>query len=585
MEMKWSSRPGRRATGIPTTKHPILRWIITGGIAVISITVVFTLWWYGAFLPHWVSWEEREFSYEGCEVFLKNRTIRVVKTDRKEAGDRHQFVKRDQSELIWKTPADWQVQDVLVMDIDRDEQEELVLLVWKHGSYGRHLPIWEEKNDIRLEQHIFIYRLQENTKYGDEQDIRAQNETAEEIARKKEAAEKSRECNNGMEEMRPVWMSSSLGTNIRSIARGKKAGLILNPHCEDSYCGKTTDRTGAADTTDTIDTTDTGSGTLWVWKDFGLKYAGESKEQQAQVVCAGDNLIHLSLLAAEQKKLRDGEVAAGNLYDSFYDSVRDKIQNADLAAVNQETIFVADHKRVSDYPRFGTPTEVGDAMERAGFNLITLANNHALDQGVYGIDTTTAFWEEKGISYVGAQSTKNYSEEAQAAVRFMEINGIRFAFVAYTYGTNGIPEPEGYPYLVEKLGDEDRMHRQLSYARSRADVVMVFVHWGTEYDTEVDDQQKYYRDFFYREGVDAVIGTHPHVVQKWEIIECDGTSYAADAVGWKKDSEQHRMLVYYSLGNLISAQTNGECKTGGLAEFTVVKKADGSICFEKGKLE
>lgn len=556
MAMKWNNRPGRRATGTPGTDKAVrhTKWIIAGGIAVVvSITAVFTLWWYGAFLPRWITWEEREFSYEGREVILKNRTLRVVKTDMEDAGDRHRFTKRDQSEHIWKTPADWQVQDVLVMDIDRDQSEELVLLVWKHGSYGRHLPIWEKKNDIRLEQHIFIYRLQKNTKYEDEEDIRAQDETA--------AEGKSGEQNTNTDVMKPVWMSSSLGKNIRSIARGKKESLILNPYCE------------------------TGISTLWVWKDFGLKYAGESKEQQAQVVCAGDNLIHLSLLAAEQKKLRDGEVSAGNLYDSFYDSVRDKLQNADLAAVNQETIFVADHKRVSDYPRFGTPTEVGDAMVRAGFNLITLANNHALDQGVYGIDTTTAFWEEKGISYVGAQSTKSYSEEAQTAVQFMEINGIRFAFAAYTYGTNGMPEPEGYPHLVEKLGDEDRMHRQLSYARSRADVVMVFVHWGTEYDTEIDDRQEYYRDFFYREGVDAVIGTHPHVVQKWEIVEKNGTAYAADAVGWKKDSEQHKMLVYYSLGNLISAQTNEECKTGGLAEFTVVKKADGSICFEKEKLQ
>ncbi len=556
MAMKWNNRPGRRATGTPGTDKAVrhTKWIIAGGIAVVvSITAVFTLWWYGAFLPRWITWEEREFSYEGCEVILKNRTLRVAKTDMEDTGDRHRFTKRDQSEHIWKTPADWQVQDVLVMDIDRDQSEELVLLVWKHGSYGRHLPIWEEKNDIRLEQHIFIYRLQKNTKYEDEEDIRAQDETA--------AEGKSGEQNTNTDVMKPVWMSSSLGKNIRSIARGKKESLILNPYCE------------------------TGISTLWVWKDFGLKYAGESKEQQAQVVCAGDNLIHLSLLAAEQKKLRDGEVSAGNLYDSFYDSVRDKLQNADLAAVNQETIFVADHKRVSDYPRFGTPTEVGDAMVRAGFNLITLANNHALDQGVYGIDTTTAFWEEKGISFVGAQSTKSYSEEAQTAVQFMEINGIRFAFAAYTYGTNGMSEPEGYPHLVEKLGDEDRMHRQLSYARSRADVVMVFVHWGTEYDTEIDDRQEYYRDFFYREGVDAVIGTHPHVVQKWEIVENNGTAYAADAVGWKKDSEQHKMLVYYSLGNLISAQTNEECKTGGLAEFTVVKKADGSICFEKEKLQ
>ena len=81
------------------------------------------------------------------------------------------------------------------MDIDRDQQEELVLLIWKHGSYGRHLPVWEKKNDIRLEQHIFIYRLQER--------------------------------NISTDVMRPVWMSSSLGKEIESIARGRKNSLIL----------------------------------------------------------------------------------------------------------------------------------------------------------------------------------------------------------------------------------------------------------------------------------------------------------------------------------------------------------------------
>ena len=181
MTIKWNSRPGRRATGTPGTDKAVrhTKWIIAGGIAVVvSITAVFTLWWYGAFLPHWITWNEKEFFYEGCEVILKNRTLRVVKTDMEDAGDRHRFMKRDQSEHIWKTPADWQVQDVLVMDIDRDQQEELVLLIWKHGSYGRHLPVWEKKNDIRLEQHIFIYRLQEYPEQNNEY-VKAQDEEAD----------------------------------------------------------------------------------------------------------------------------------------------------------------------------------------------------------------------------------------------------------------------------------------------------------------------------------------------------------------------------------------------------------------------
>lgn len=361
MTIKWNSRPGRRATGTPGTDKAVrhTKWIIAGGIAVVvSITAVFTLWWYGAFLPHWITWNEKEFFYEGCEVILKNRTLRVVKTDMEDAGDRHRFMKRDQSEHIWKTPADWQVQDVLVMDIDRDQQEELVLLIWKHGSYGRHLPVWEKKNDIRLEQHIFIYRLQEYPEQNNEY-VKAQDEEADKIIEKEAEEGKDRERNISTDVMRPVWMSSSLGKEIGSIARGRKNSLILTRYrLKDLKTGRDLQNNGAgAGPEPDIYTgkdriAEDGTSTCWIWKDFGLKYAGESKEQQAQVVCAGDNLIHLSLLAAEQKKQRAGEVTAENLYDSFYDSVRDKLQNADLAAVNQETIFVTDPKRVSGYPRF-----------------------------------------------------------------------------------------------------------------------------------------------------------------------------------------------------------------------------------------
>ena len=185
---------------------------------VVSITAVFTLWWYGAFLPRWISWEEKEFFYEGGEVILKNRTLRVVKTDMGEAGDRHRFMKRDQSEHIWKTPADWQVQDVLVMDIDRDQQEELVLLVWKHGSYGRHLPVWEKKNDIRLEQHIFIYRLQEYPEQNNEY-VKVQDEEADKIIEKEAAEGKDRERNISTDVMRPVgiYKITRLGLSLTFI--------------------------------------------------------------------------------------------------------------------------------------------------------------------------------------------------------------------------------------------------------------------------------------------------------------------------------------------------------------------------------
>ena len=116
--------------------------------------------------------------------------------------------------------------------------------------------------------------------------------------------------------------------------------------------------------------------------------------------------------------------------------------------------------------------------------------------------------------------------------------------------------------MVELLADKERMDIQLETARAQADAVVVFVHWGTEYDTEPDEQQKEYSRYFLKKGVDVVVGTHSHVVQPYEV--------------WK-DDKGHEMLVYYSLGNLVSAQEPEECKTGGLAKFTLVKTPDGQI--------
>ena len=116
--------------------------------------------------------------------------------------------------------------------------------------------------------------------------------------------------------------------------------------------------------------------------------------------------------------------------------------------------------------------------------------------------------------------------------------------------------------MVELLEDRERMDIQLETARTKADAVVVFVHWGTEYDIEPDEQQEEYTRYFLEKGVDVVVGTHPHVVQPYELIQ---------------DDNGHEMLVYYSLGNLVSAQEPEECQTGGLARFTLVKSADGSL--------
>ena len=201
-------------------------------------------------------------------------------------------------------------------------------------------------------------------------------------------------------------------------------------------------------------------------------------------------------------------------------------------------------------------------MVGAGFDVIDTANNHILDKGIEGIRNTLEVFE-KYEDVVTVGTSLEEQEEYWGSIRFVEKNGIKIAFLAYTYGTNGMPAPKGLPFAVEQLNDEKRIELQLNYARARADAVIVLVHWGEEYSDVVSDEQKRLTELFYSNDVDVVIGSHPHVLQPKEIY---------------KD----KMLVYYSLGNFISGQTRKQqieagTETGALASLTIRKDAAGKV--------
>ena len=137
----------------------------------------------------------------------------------------------------------------------------------------------------------------------------------------------------------------------------------------------------------------------------------------------------------------------------------------------------------------------------------------------------------------------------------------------YTYGTNGIRIPEKSPNAVHLLEDEERIRADISKAKAESDFVVVFVHWGTEYAEKPDDFQKKWTQIFLECGVDVTVGTHPHVLQPYELL---------------RDDSGHEMLVYYSIGNYISAQSEKSCVKGGMAEFTVSLTKDGYRITEYG---
>lgn len=270
----------------------------------------------------------------------------------------------------------------------------------------------------------------------------------------------------------------------------------------------------------------------------------EDSSTSVSLVMVGDNLIHSSVYK-DAKRL-----AGGNGYDfkPIIEYIKEKVQNYDLAYYNQETVLGGSELGVSDYPTFNSPQEAGDAMLDAGFNIVSLATNHTMDRGEKAVLASNKYWKEHADDALAVGTYS--SEEERNKVQIREKNGIKYAMLSYTYGTNGIPVPKGKDYLVNvwptdlSLNDPSRdkeyqaykeqVKKDIAAVRDQVDVLMVAMHWGVEYTHNPTEYQKDSAKFLADNNVDIIIGAHPHVIQP---------------VTWIGDT-----LVVYSLGNFVSAQ-------------------------------
>lgn len=279
----------------------------------------------------------------------------------------------------------------------------------------------------------------------------------------------------------------------------------------------------------------------------------EEKPETMQIVMVGDMLMHDKII--ESGKQEDGTYN----FDHLFANVAEFISEADLAIVNQETIMGGPSYGYTGYPSFNSPYELADAEVKAGFDVLLLATNHTLDKTKKGVLNCMEYLDTTypTLGYVGI----NHSQEEQDNEIFTyEANGITVAILNYTYGTNGIPIPSDMPYIVNTL-DEDKVRADIRKAEEIADFTIVCPHWGTEYKLEADSSQKQWADIFLEEGVDLVLGAHPHVIEPIE---------------WLTDENGHEMLVYYSLGNFINGTSStGHGVTnrmvGGIADITIAR--------------
>ena len=320
------------------------------------------------------------------------------------------------------------------------------------------------------------------------------------------------------ETMRPIWMASDLGMEVEAWSFTNHTRLLL------------TDREG--------------NRSAWDWISWGLSSV---EPTSLRFGALGDNLIHRQIYDYAFRHFN------GN-FDSLFSTMQEELSQYEVLSINQETVFVDKPENYSDYPRFGTPIQVGEALVRAGFDIVSCATNHAMDQGVEAVDLTAEFFERNGVLSPGIQPR---SDRKYLPYEILEKKGIRCALFCYTQSTNGIPLPEETPYVLHTLTDEQQVRKDLADGYADSDICIVYVHWGTEYDDAPDETQKYWAQLFADSGVDVVIGTHPHVLQPVE---------------WVTGKNGNETLVFYSLGNYISAQTEVACRTGGLGYFTVVKE-------------
>ena len=482
-------------------------------VAILIAAAFGVLWFKGVFLPSWVEWGSRSYDLTGgCSLNLSDHSLKATDPD---------------GEIIWSLDNNIGVQDMLISDIDMDGVDELSVLCWKIGRYGDRKPFWVDMDELKWSQHIYIYEINSVEPEGDE---------------------------TALVDITPKWMASDIHTDVAHWEV-----------YEDNLI-----KTISPD----------GDERIWMWDSWGLtaltkeqltayinkkndgeKASEKSSEEASDGGMAADGELQtdnsensalidnendtdepdtISVIMVGDILLHDGITAACRHEDGTYDfaqlfeNTEEVIHSADIAIVNQEVILGGEELRITGYPTFNAPYEVADALENAGFDVVCHATNHALDRGKKGIINCLSNYRENhpALEVLGIYD----NEEDSKNVYIREVGNVKIAILNYTYGTNGIPMPEGMSYAVSLL-DKEKMAQDLSYAEENADFTIVCPHWGIEYQLKESRDQDALAEFMAENGADLIIGTHPHVIEP---------------VKWVEAENGNRALCYYSLGNYIN---------------------------------
>ena len=253
-------------------------------------------------------------------------------------------------------------------------------------------------------------------------------------------------------------------------------------------------------------------------------------------------------------------------FSYVYEDIKNYTLSSDITIGSLETTFAGKEKGYSNYPTFNTPDSLATALKDIGVDVVSLAGNHALDYGYAGLCRTIDVFNNIGLSHLGTYKTA----EDQEKILIKDVKGVKIAFINYTYGTNGIPLPSGKEFCVNLI-DKDFIKKQINQAKEQnVDMIVACMHWGTEYRTTANSEQKDLANFLFENGVDVILGNHPHVLEPMEkktITLQDGTT---------KD-----VFVVYALGNFTADQRDEITRDSAILNLTITKNSDGKISIDK----
>ena len=280
------------------------------------------------------------------------------------------------------------------------------------------------------------------------------------------------------------------------------------------------------------------------------------------------NISAIGDVMCHNTQYRDAYIKETGKYDFSYvfDEIKQYTQSADLTIGSLETVFAGSDIGYSNYPMFNSPDALAYDLSEMGVDILSTAGNHVLDKGISGLNRTIDVLNDAGISNTGTYK----SQKERDTTLIKDVKGVKIGIINYTYGTNGIPIPKGKEYCVNLI-DKDLILGDIENAKKQGvDMIIACMHWGTEYSRTANDEQIELSNFLFENGVNIILGNHPHVLEPME----------KRTVTLKDGSKQDGFIIYAS-GNFICDQNYKYTRNSAILDMKITKKANGKINIDK----